>query len=637
MWREQTQFKTLLALGVGIILLVIGGCQSISSSNEQNHAMKMSAHSFEVLILSEKINTEVSILDRSARDFVYRGHEESREKFYILSSVLPNHYNLLIKMVSDDPIQLNRAISASKSAQSLTNNLEVIVSSYGDGKSHTIKDKMASFATIGVKTTYTQNLIEGLLVRENQLLSSRQNELESAQYSSIRSMAMFLIAGLVVILFAMRSVWIANITFAQKARLEERESRAAELSASEKRANEQARLLTALNKASTSLVSEHDLSTIVNDVVEYGVTITGAEFGAFFFLVENDGEKLLHLEALSGIPRDHFPDTNFLPATDLFVSHTSEILISHNVSQHPKFGLSPTGGFPKNHPQVKSYIGIPIISNAGVQIGALLFGHREEGRFTQIHTETVKGLAGITSIAIENAHLYLAAQTELAERTRAQNELMEATQRQNLLLQELNHRVKNTLVTVQSIAIQTKNAAISKLGLHNDPARLVNLNRFYSAFESRLLSLSGTHDLLVNGAWSNVLLCDALMTAVTPLIDIDRITIEGPNISLSPNVAVTISMVFHELLTNALKYGAGSTTEGTISIKWEIVHEKVLLHWKERGGPVVKNPDGVGFGSKLLERALHRELRGKSTVTFAPDGLECDMVIPLSNNITRAI
>jgi two-component sensor histidine kinase len=406
------------------------------------------------------------------------------------------------------------------------------------------------------------------------------------------------------------------------------------LMASEHRANEQSRLLGALNSASASLASEHNVAKIVQDVVDYGVKITGAEFGAFFFVMDDDGSPRLHLEALSGIPRDHFPEGDVLRATDMFVTNLADVIIVDDVSQHDKFGKNePHLGFPEHHPRVKSYIGIPIISNSGVQIGALLLGHRDEGRFTTMHEQSVRGLAGMTSIVIENAHLYSAAQAELEERKRYEAELVAAAERQNLLLRELNHRVKNTLVTVQSIAMQTKNAAISKLGLNAHPDRLINLHRFYAAFESRLLALSGTHDLLVNGAWADVLLRDSVVAAIQPLIDMDRITVRGPNIKLAPNAAVTLNMVFHELSTNAIKYGAASNETGRITVEWEVIDKMLRILWTERGGPIVDEPDGVGFGSKLLDRAISREMRGRSEMMYLPDGIECFMQIPLSANI----
>jgi two-component sensor histidine kinase len=147
------------------------------------------------------------------------------------------------------------------------------------------------------------------------------------------------------------------------------------------------------------------------------------------------------------------------------------------------------------------------------------------------------------------------------------------------------------------------------------------------------LSLSATHDLLVSGAWGDVLLSDAMLSAIRPLIDIDRVSISGPSIKLSPNVAVTLNMVFHELSTNAIKYGAASVDTGKVMITWRVEDKVIKLLWKEIGGPEIKNPDGMGFGSKLLDRAIRREMKGKSAIEFMREGIECYMEIPLSKMI----
>lgn len=631
-WFQRTQMKTLIALAFGVLMLTFAAIQSILSQAQQRDAAHWSAHSFEVLVLAERLGADSLQVDQRAREFIYRRSLDSRQQFYILKKGLDARFRQMETMVGDNENQVLLARAAHEQSARQLAALTTLVERY-DHSENDVMGKMHALTGMNDLTRVTQSSLNRLVVREHQFLATRQHTLETAQNISTIWMFVFLISGSIVIAFSFRSAVMSNMTLAQKARLEERESRAEELRASEMRANEQSRLLTALNSASASLASEHDLPTIVQDVVDYGVAITGAEYGAFFFMLDHDGEKALHLEALSStISRDLFPATDYLRATELFVTHNSEILISDDISQHPKYGMTGSG-CPAHHPAVRSYIGIPIISNDGVQIGSLMFGHSQPSQFTQLHEQTVKGLSGITSIVIENARLYSAAQRELDERIRYEQELVEAANRQSLLLRELNHRVKNTLVTVQSIAMQTKNAAISKLGIDKDSERLANLTRFYGAFESRLLSLSGTHDLLVNGAWSDVLLYDALWAALGPLIEPERVKVTGPHIWLSPNAAVTLNMLFHELSTNAIKYGAISGPTGSISIKWLVENQMLKLLWKETGGPTVKSPDGSGFGSKLLDRAVRREMKGKSSLSFMPEGVECYMEIPLSVNI----
>jgi two-component sensor histidine kinase len=634
-WYQSTQVNTLAVLAIGLLLLGGAAYESTASQMAQNKAIEWSSHSFEVLLLTEKINSDTSILDRRAREFVYRRTPGARVEFEQVANDIPEKYKYLQKLVKDDKAQLAEVDLARNQTRGQIVYFKSAIIKF-DNVPGQIGNKMKTLRDGDRLTKLTQSSLRILMVRENAYLDQRRAQLRKAQHDSSVYMFIFLLSGCGIISFSFRSVMAANMTLAQKARLEERESRAGELMASEQRANEQARLLGALNSASANLASEHDLAKIVSDVVDYGVKITGAEFGAFFFVMEDNGKPSLHLEALSGIPRDHFPEGDILRATDLFTKHITDVLIVDDVREHISFGKNePHFGYPVNHPAVKSYIGIPIISNTGVQIGALLLGHREVNKFTTMHEQSVRGLAGMTSIVIENAHLYSAAQAELEERKRYEADLVKAAERQHLLLRELNHRVKNTLVTVQSIAMQTKNAAISKLGLANSPERLGNLNRFYKAFESRLLALSGTHDLLVNGAWSDVSLRDSVNAAIQPLIDMERVTVRGPRIKLSPNAAVTLNMVFHELSTNAIKYGAASNDVGRIMVEWEVVDGLLRILWSEHGGPAVDHPDGVGFGSKLLDRAISREMKGRSEVTFLPEGIECFMQMPLSVNIRQ--
>jgi two-component sensor histidine kinase len=194
-----------------------------------------------------------------------------------------------------------------------------------------------------------------------------------------------------------------------------------------------------------------------------------------------------------------------------------------------------------------------------------------------------------------------------------------AERQQKLLLDELNHRVKNTLATVQAIAAQT-------LRTNAEPAA------FRDAFESRLIALSATHDLLTATNWRSAALRDVLLLELKPFGP-ERYGLEGPQTSLSPAEALTLGLLFHELATNAAKYGALSTQEGCVDVGWRLVTTaegaQLELDWIERGGPPVSPPTHRGFGSRLIERSLTGQMRGKAELEFAPDGLRCRIVLPL--------
>jgi two-component sensor histidine kinase len=196
-----------------------------------------------------------------------------------------------------------------------------------------------------------------------------------------------------------------------------------------------------------------------------------------------------------------------------------------------------------------------------------------------------------------------------------------AEARQNLLINELNHRVKNTLASVQSLAM------LSWQG--DQPAA--------EAFLQRLHALARVHDLLSEAAWEGAALGDVVRRTLAPYEDAQpRLTIAGPAVRLNPNAAVTLSMAFHELATNAIKYGALSVPTGRIEILWRAQDGAVTIDWRESAGPAVAEPTHHGFGSRLIEQGLARELDGHAAFDFRPEGLVCSIRLPLSAKLSLA-
>jgi two-component sensor histidine kinase len=190
--------------------------------------------------------------------------------------------------------------------------------------------------------------------------------------------------------------------------------------------------------------------------------------------------------------------------------------------------------------------------------------------------------------------------------------LQAETDQQRLLAQELNHRIKNTLATVQAIAIQT-------LG-RDDSARAG-----FRAFQDRLTALARAHSLLTKVDWTGSTVNDLVVAATAPFEDGNRFAIAGPVFRLGSKQSIALSLGLHELATNALKYGALSTPEGTVEIGWTIDGDRLHLHWTERHGPIVSPPSHSGFGTRLLERSLAAELMGTVTLSFQSEGLRCDI------------
>jgi len=182
----------------------------------------------------------------------------------------------------------------------------------------------------------------------------------------------------------------------------------------------------------------------------------------------------------------------------------------------------------------------------------------------------------------------------------------------DLLIEELNHRVKNTLAILQAIAVQTFQSA-SKVEREK--------------FEGRLGALAEAHNLLSREKWRGSELQDVISRVLQPylLSDPDRVRMSGPRVPLSPRLAVVLSMILHEIATNAAKYGALSNNTGTVRLDWEVMNEKaqpeLRLTWAEAGGPHVVAPVKRGFGSRLIERSARDQLGGEATVDFLPHGV----------------
>ena len=197
-----------------------------------------------------------------------------------------------------------------------------------------------------------------------------------------------------------------------------------------------------------------------------------------------------------------------------------------------------------------------------------------------------------------------------------------AEERQQLLINELNHRVRNTLATIQAILRQTLRDAGS-------------LEAFRERFEARLLAISKTHDSLTGASWAGAGLRRILRDELAPYLGsgAPRVELRGEDVTLPSNAALAAGLVFHELTTNAVKYGALSNAAGRVEVSWTVRPEpegrRLHLSWIETGGPKVAAPLRRGFGSRLIEQSLAQEMGGTARLDFAPEGLRCTMDLSL--------
>jgi two-component sensor histidine kinase len=238
---------------------------------------------------------------------------------------------------------------------------------------------------------------------------------------------------------------------------------------------------------------------------------------------------------------------------------------------------------------MRALITVPLVRDG--ELKALLYVHEPEPRFWK--------------------RSEIAMVRDVAERTWAAVERAQAEQRQRLLINELNHRVKNTLATVQAIAFQTLKGEMP-------------LAEARGRFEARLMALSRAHSLLTAQNWEGASLSRVIADSTEYLAgEHGRFEVSGEEVRLAPRATLALALAFHELSTNAAKYGALSKESGTVSISWRVEDGLLRIVWKERGGPAVAEPALRGFGSRLIERGLAGDLGGTAALLFEPDGLRC--------------
>jgi two-component sensor histidine kinase len=195
--------------------------------------------------------------------------------------------------------------------------------------------------------------------------------------------------------------------------------------------------------------------------------------------------------------------------------------------------------------------------------------------------------------------------------------------RLRFLLDELNHRTQNTLATVLAIAKQTLGGVADE--------------QIVGVFQGRILALSKAQSLLGRTSWDRVGMHHIVERILEPFglhdLRMDRFEVGGDDVRLQPKAALSLAMVFHELATNSVKYGALSNDVGRIDMTWQVEvtpeGDRMRLLWKERGGPPVSSPVRKGFGSRLIERGLAQELNGEVHLKYDPSGVSCEIDMPV--------
>src|SRR4030088_708917 len=197
---------------------------------------------------------------------------------------------------------------------------------------------------------------------------------------------------------------------------------------------------------------------------------------------------------------------------------------------------------------------------------------------------------------------------------------------QKLILEELHHRIKNTLATVSAIASQSLRTATS-------------IEHGQNAIEGRLVALGRAHDLLLQARWANASLEQTIRGATEPYVTLGsgRISIEGPDIRITSGAVIALAMTLNELCTNTTKFGALSVPAGRIEIVWKIDEATQRLHltWSEKNGPAVHAPSRQSFGTRLIG-SLGQQLKGEVKLEYEPEGFVYTMDVPMASLVAPA-
>jgi len=212
-------------------------------------------------------------------------------------------------------------------------------------------------------------------------------------------------------------------------------------------------------------------------------------------------------------------------------------------------------------------------------------------------------------------------QCGLVQRADNVTEEVKTERMRDVVMRELDHRIKNHLATISAIARRTAMVA-------------QDTETFLGTFEQRIAAMSRTHQLLVNGQWDGLTLCDLVTSELEPFCNDDEqnVSIDGPDLMLTNAQAQSLGLAVHELTTNAAKYGAlRDNDNGYLEVTWDAdADERIIeLHWRETGLSGIKEPVSSGFGTTILERILPAELNAKVTRKFRADGMSCTIILPL--------
>jgi len=343
--------------------------------------------------------------------------------------------------------------------------------------------------------------------------------------------------------------------------------------------------------------------------------------------IHRRAEQIAAAERFARSVLEQATDAILVLAPDGHITHAS--WRAEQLAEQPPIGCTFSEAFPLE-PQSSEHAGT-LTRFSAQSLDAMLATRPFHGVEVKLRGERLAGYTFLLSAGplVDEAKVpvgSIVTLTDMTERKRAEEQ-------QITLVAELNHRVKNILTIVQSVAAQTVRSSKS-------------MTSFSDAFSGRLKALAIAHDILTQTRWVGIGLSELLATVLAPYRSADerRVTIAGPTVLLPSRSVLPLSMALHELATNAVKYGALSVRGGDIDIQWRLTDatdQSVELTWAERGGPTVRRNDtergttgarrgkAVGFGTVLIDRVVTYDLDGTADIDFDPTGVRCTLVFPV--------
>jgi PAS domain S-box-containing protein len=361
-------------------------------------------------------------------------------------------------------------------------------------------------------------------------------------------------------------------------------------------ANVRARQQESLARLGERALTETDLQKFFNEAVAVVGDILDVELVKILELVPGDAELLLR--AGIGWKPGLIGAANVSTGRDSQAGYTlasGRPVITEDVASDNRF----RGEFLLHDHEAVSGISAPIAGRDGRAYGVLGAHTTKPRKFNDYDVSFLASVANVVAAAIQRRQL---------------------DQRHELMIRELRHRSGNLFSQLLALFSQTAKNSRSV-------AELV------AKYEARVLALANAHRLITEGGWKSTSLNELLGTLLAPFLD--RISFNGPNIFLEPDPTFGLSMAVHELATNASKFGSLSVSGGRVDLTWSVTRTQqgltLVLNWKESRGPAPKRNRRPGFGSRLINMVIERQLNGQVQQSFGPGGLEAKLTVPLTH------